>query len=145
MIKFILKRRKSSKTIRKLKREAELRPTKVITLVSGVEQVQRVYTKHDNQGLYDRNNLRKDHRRKIPTIYQLEDQHNNNCKRHKVNYSEWFAFRILSTARNETQKQRIYKLYPRHNPKILRELEHQKKVRAWQSKLKKNEHLQNQT
>lgn len=128
-LKFRLKRKKPAKVIRKEKRK----------IAFGKHYTDWSYRKNKPGGkVYPK------------TIYQLEDQFNNQTDWHRsyrtniVNYGEWFAFDILKRAKNESQKKRIYKMYPKHSPKHKRQLEHQKKIEKWQAKLKANELIQNQ-
>jgi hypothetical protein len=141
MIHFKLKRRLSGKKLRKLKRLAS--NSQEIVTPNEIWGHKFSYKPLPHKK-YTYNHNRPVGKEYGPTIYQLEDQHSNQTGVHKkfkrniVNNGDWFAFKILSTAKNQTQKERVYKLYPKHDPKYSRELEHEKKIKNWKDKLHKN-------
>lgn len=134
-LKFKLKRKLSGKAIRKAERvKSQFKVVKIDSYIHGESPfIVNVPIHRGSKFTYAQNRVAG---KKYPlTIYQLEDQHRNKHNRNTVNYADWFVFRFLSQAKNETQKKRVYKLYPTHDPKEKRKRDHEKAVQEWKKKL----------
>ena len=101
-MKLKLVRKKSGKKIRSEIRQQELHPTKKIILPDGTTYTQQLWKRHENQGLYKRNNPVKRHVEN-PNLYEGETFKGGGTLRtpKKCRKTAWKRFNKIQNQRQE--------------------------------------------